>query len=394
VLDLELTSRDAADIDTYREATYIGGVPSIHYLENWFARVRGVSPKWGDHLDVEVIMRENPFYNAFWNMLGNDPVKSADIPCFLAASQIFMIHGRGAYEAWAARHRDNTHLQLVDSNYYSWPSRESAGKILQFLNHHLMGGNSPPPEKVGIQVRLGNRDWYWRKERNWPVPGTKYVKWYLTPEMGLSTAPPSVQTSETKLTYPAKAPVIGKSGVSFESAPFAEDADLAGHFAARLSFSSTAVDADVVVIAWALDESGTAVSYGASSQNPEPIAKGFLRVSHRALDTEKSLPWRPWRSHTPEDVTELQGPEDVVDVDVEMMPAACRVRKGWRLRVDILPSEVQPEIQGYDPTPMRLWYGEASDGNAVDAIHVGGNRLNYILCPFVPLWQNYINCMF
>ncbi|KXJ84896.1 galactose-binding domain-like protein [Microdochium bolleyi] len=383
----------ATDIDSYREAAYIGGVPSTRYLENWFARVRGVSPKWGDHFDVEALMRDNSAYNALWDMLGGNPVESADIPCFLAASQIFMIHGRGAYEAWAVRSRNNTHLQLVDSNYYAWPSRESTGKILQFLNHHLKGEAFLAPEKVGIQVRLGKQDWYWRKEKNWPVPGTQYVKWHLTPELGLSTTPPSEQTSETRLTYPAQAPITGKSGLSFESAPFAEDVDMAGHFAAYLSMSSTAADADVVVLVWALDESGAAVSYGASSPDPEPIAKGFLRVSHRALDMTKSLPWRPWHSHKSEDVVALQGPEDVVNVAVEIMPAACRVRKGWKLRVDILPSETQPDIPGYDPTPMRLWRGETSDGDAVDAIHVGGSKVNYVLFPVVPLQQNYPNCM-
>ncbi|KAH6615397.1 Alpha/Beta hydrolase protein [Boeremia exigua] len=376
------------DIDSYREAAYIGGIPATRYLENWFARVRGVSSKWNDQSNIELAMQANPEYNALWKMLEADPKHSIEIPCFLAASQIFMLHGRAAYEAWMVRRPENTHLQLVDSNYFSWPSREVASKILQFLNHYLKGEHILPPERVGIQMRLGNQAWSWRKERNWPVPGTQYTKWHLT-ESGLSTLPPSAGFAETRFGYQTKATPIRKSGVSFQSPQFMEDVDLAGHFTTVLSVSSTAPDADVVALLWAVDEAGLAVSYGAHSLEPEPIAKGFLRVSHRKLDTEKSTPWRPVHTHTKEDLAHLRGADDVAEIAIEMFPAACRVRKGWALRLDICPSEYQPDIPGYKPAVMRQFYGELFEGDATDGVHVGGDRNNYILCPVVPLSECY-----
>ncbi|KAH7146185.1 Alpha/Beta hydrolase protein [Dactylonectria macrodidyma] len=380
------------DIDSYREAAYIGGVPSTRYLENWFARVRGVSTKWEDQIDVEQMMKDNPTYNSIWAMLDSKPDSSANIPCFIAASQIFMIHGRGAYEAWMVRQPENTHLQLVDCNYYSWASREASAKIIQFLNHYLKSEDCAAPEPVGIQMRLGNQDWYWRKEQNWPVPGTQYKKWHLTTAKELTETPP-VDTAETRFEYPARSPQQGKSGVSFHSAPFEEDVELAGHFVAVLSVCSTAPDADVAVLLWAVDEVGQVVAYGASSSKPEPVAKGFLRVSHRKTDDAKSLPWRPWHTHTAEDLAPLQGIDDVVQIDVEILPAAARIRKGWTLRVDICPSEEQPDIPGYTGPPMRLWYGDVYEGEATDAIQVGGSRANYILCPVVPKMEGYSKCM-
>ncbi|KAF4333247.1 hypothetical protein FBEOM_12946 [Fusarium beomiforme] len=380
------------DIDSYREAAYIGGIPSTRYLQNWFARVRGVSPKWDDQMDVEQMMKNNPTYNAMWAMLDSKPDSSVNIPCFVAASQIFMIHGRGAYEAWMVRQPYNTHLQLVDSNYYSWGSREASAKIIQFLNHHLKSKECAAPEPVGIQMRLGNQDWYWRKEQNWPVPGTQYRKWHLTIAKELSETPP-VNTAETRFEYPSRSPQHGKSGVSFHSAPFQEDVEFAGHFVAVLSVCSTAPDADVAVLLWAVNESGQVVAYGASSSAPEPLAKGFLRLSHRKTDAIKSLPWRPWHTHTAEDLAPLQGIDDVVQVDVEILPAAARIRKGWTLRVDICPSEEQPDIPGYEGPQIRLWYGETCEGETTDAIHVGGSRVNYIQCPVVPKMEGFSKCM-
>ncbi|GFF60052.1 predicted protein, partial [Aspergillus udagawae] len=379
----------ATDVDSYRDAAYIGGVPSTLYLENWFARVRGVSPKWQDHLDVENIMKNNPTFNTIWAMMESKPEASIEIPCFLAASQIFMIHGRGAYEAWMARRPDNTHLQLVDSDYYSWPNREAAGKILEFLNHHLKTEGCFAPEPVGIQMRLGNQKWYWRKEPDWPVPGTEYIKWFLHPDQTLTTTPPALGTTEKRFTYSAHKPSAGNSGVSFYSLPFEEDVEMAGHFAATLCISSTAPDADVVVLAWAIDEHGRAVAYGANSSEPEPLAKGFLRVSHRKTDPERSLPWRPWHTHLQDHLLPLQGPNDVVEITVEIMPAAARIRKGWSLRVDICPSEYQPNLPGYKAPSMRLWYGETHDQDALDTVHVGGSRTNFLMCPVVPRSENY-----
>ncbi|KAG2416094.1 hypothetical protein HFD88_007286 [Aspergillus terreus] len=381
------------DLDSYRDAAYIGGVPATRYLENWFARVRGVSPKWQDHLDVESLMKSNPTYNHLWAMMESKPETTVDIPCFLGASQIFMIHGRGAYEAWMARRPDNTHLQLIDSDYYSWPNREAAGKILEFLNHHLKTEGCFAPERVGIQMRLGNQKWYWRKEANWPVPGTEYIKWHLHPDGTLATTPPASGTPEKRISYPARTASAGDAGFSFQSSPMEEDVEMAGHFAATLCISSTAPDADVVVLVWAIDEHDNAVAYGASHTEPEPLAKGFLRVSHRKTDPERSLPWRPWHTHLESDLMPLQGPEDVVEITVEILPAAARLRKGWSLRVDVCPSEDQPNIPGYEAPSMRLWYGETQSQGVLDTLHVGGGRANFLMCPVVPRSEDYPRCI-
>ncbi|KAJ5761592.1 hypothetical protein N7533_003631 [Penicillium manginii] len=320
------------------------------------------------------------------------PETSAEIPCFLAASQIFMIHGRGAYEAWMVRRPDNTHLQLVDSDYYSWPSQEAAGKVLEFLNHYLKTEACPAPERVGIQMRLGNQRWNWRKEPNWPVPGTEYIKWHFRHEQSLATTPPALGSSDARFSYSAQKRLTGDNGVSFQSLPFEEDVEMAGHLAATLCISSTAPDADVVVLAWAIDEHGRAVAYGANSNEPEPLAKGFLRVSHRKTNPEQSLPWRPWYTHLQNDLMPLQGPGDVVEITVEIMPAA-RVRKGWILRVDICPSENQPNIPEYNGPSMRLWYGETHSQSTLDTLHVGGKRTKFIMCPVVPRSEDYPGCI-
>jgi predicted acyl esterase len=333
-------------------------------------------------------MKSHPFYDALWDMMRSD-VGPVDLPCFTAASQIFMIHGRAAYEAWSCRNPDNTHLQLVDSNYYPLPSREAAGKILQFLGYYLKGTDYSPPERVGLQMRLGHGQWYWRKETDWPVPGTQYTQWHLRSD-GTLAEKAEDNTQGHTFTYAARVSSSSKSGESFRSAPFENDVDLAGHFKAVLSVSASSPDADIVVMLWAEDEQGRVVPYSARG-NLEPLAKGFLRASHRQLDPLRSTPKRPWHTHTEQDHAPLR-PTEIVQLEIEILPAAARICKGWRLRVDICPSEEQPDIPGYLPAKMHEWYGEVdNDDLAINSIHVGEARPNYIVCPVVPLREGYRN---
>lgn len=364
----------------------MGGIPTSLYLSDWYSRVQACSPRWADQFNLIETMKDHPFYDAIWGMTAVD-AGQAKLPCFLAASQIFMIHGRGAYEAWRARSPENTFLQLVDCNYYSWPSREASGKILQFLDHYLKGEYSILPEKVGIQMRLGDGRWYWRKEKSWPVPGIQYKKWYLTAEGTLSTCKTNVP--ERKFEYSTKTPSSSRSGISFYSAAFDEDTEFAGHFSAALNISSSTVDADVVVTLWPIGADGRVIPLGSNGQ-PEPLAKGFLRVSHRRTDPSKTLPERPWHTHEQSDAAPLTPYDEVVQVDIEIYPAAGRIRKSWKLRLDITPSEHQPDIPGYTPPDMRRCWGETHEEGS-NTIHVGGSRENYILCPVVPLRQDYPN---
>lgn len=369
----------------YRDAAFPGGIPTERYISDWFARVQRSSPGKPNAMNLVDVMKANPFYNGLWDMISTK-LLAPDVPCFLAASQIFIIHGRGAHEAWRLRNPENTHLQLVDCNYYSWPSREASRKVLQFLDHHLKGSAYPQLERVGIQVRLGDKAWYWRKEKDWPVPGTQYKRFHL--DHGGSLSEVTSTGPEERLTYSSLAPKSGKSGLSFHSAPFTEDIEFAGYFSAVLSFSSSARDADVVVTLWAVNEEGSIVRYGHKGEH-EPLAKGFLRASHRKLDPSNSLPERPLHTHKEEDIALLH-PEEVVQLDVEIFPAAGRLQRGWKLRVDITPSEDQPEIDGYAPPEMRVWYGEdQTDGK--DTIHIGQGFQNFIQCPVVPVKNGYPN---
>ncbi|KAF2179546.1 hypothetical protein K469DRAFT_730570 [Zopfia rhizophila CBS 207.26] len=258
------------DIDMYRDAAYSGGIPLTRFVSQWRDRVQKVSPKWENHSDLSRMIAAYPFL----------------VP--MAVSQIFIIHGRGA--------------------------------------------DSQDLERVGIQMRMGNRQRYWRTESTWPVPIPQYTQRYLRNNETLSGG--VEKEPERRVAYSTKIPPSGNRS----------DVEFAGHFTATLSISSSTPDADVVVSLWVTDGQGKVVPFGAHGQ-PEPLAKSFLRARYRKLDTP---PERPWHTHRLEDNAPLNV-DEVVVVEVGIFPAAARVQEGWKLRLDITPSEDQPDIPRYNP---------------------------------------------
>ncbi|PVH77432.1 alpha/beta-hydrolase [Cadophora sp. DSE1049] len=370
----------AGDIDRYRDVVFIGGIPLLNYLRQWLAGIRAASPRWNDTGDIVEYHASFPFQDGDVWANAIEDLASIDLPCFMAASQLLFIHCRGSYEAWRELGSKEKHLQIVDANYYGWPSHQVAEKIIQFADRHLKGVEGVKVEPIGLQMRVGNGLWYWRAEGDWVIPGTEYVKWYLQGDGTLSKTLTS--STEKVLSYSAESEPKGPAGTTFVSQPFHEDVELAGHFTATIYVSSSNHDADVVVQLWVMDAADNVVQY-CIDPRPQPMALGVLRASHRKIDPAKSLPWRPWHTHTKEDYAPLSKGE-VVKLEVEIFPATARIREGWKLRVDITPSEEQPSIQDFHPPQVRLWEKDIHDG-ATNSVHVGGDYVSFVTLPVVPM---------
>jgi len=68
-----------------------------------------------------------------------------------------------------------------------------------------------------------------------------------------------------------------------------------------------------------------------------PGRAGWLRASHRKLDLEHSLPYRPWHTH---DESSAQ-PGEPVELDIEIWPTCIVVPAGYR----IAPQHPRPRLR-------------------------------------------------
>ncbi|WP_329550841.1 CocE/NonD family hydrolase C-terminal non-catalytic domain-containing protein [Streptomyces sp. NBC_00696] len=102
--------------------------------------------------------------------------------------------------------------------------------------------------------------------------------------------------------------------------------------AARLVVASSTTDADLSPTVRVLDPEGRDIRVVSALDPAGVVAHGWLRASHRALDTERTLPYRPWHPH---DRLDPLTPGAAVPLDIEIWPTSVVVPAGPRLAVTV-----------------------------------------------------------
>jgi predicted acyl esterase len=106
-----------------------------------------------------------------------------------------------------------------------------------------------------------------------------------------------------------------------------------------------------------------------------PVALGWLRVSHRELDENRSRPEQPWHAHRRE---QLLKPGEIVSVDIEIWPSGTRFQAGEQLRLIVQGSD----IQQYPPNVVAMAHAMTRN-RGTHLVHTGGHYDSRLLIPIV-----------
>ncbi|MBV9662189.1 MAG: CocE/NonD family hydrolase [Acidimicrobiales bacterium] len=379
----------ASDADAYRDLSYPGGIFNEAYRRGWFDGLVGEGRCGGAAVDLVGGMQAHAFDEpAYYGPSGTGPL-SADfsrvtVPVLTAVSQTASLHGRAGFEAFRELPSKHKQLLVVDATYFPFLFRDCLEDEQVFFDRFLKGVEpQQPPAPVRMIMRTGGGAFEWREEPTWPVPGTCYETWFLDATRGALAreAPQSSQRSSYSADADADATDLPASA-SFLSAPLDADVELAGHFGATLWVSASAHDMDVFVALRVVDADGAEVRYERARTSQAPVTWGCLKVSQRATDRARSCPERPWHTHRAEDRQPLT-PDEVVEIEVEMLAATARVRAGHRLRVDVTPIEGPGARLDASGRPTRRAYDPAYHVGVSNHIHTGPLHLSSIRLPVV-----------
>lgn len=126
-----------------------------------------------------------------------------------------------------------------------------------------------------------------------------------------------------------------------------------------------------------------------------PVANGWLRASHRALDPKLSKPWRPYHPH---DKVEPLTPGEVYGCDVEIVSSCLVVPKGWKLALSVRGKDYEYTGQ-LSEFAKSFHYGTRGTGGMTHndpdnrpkevfhnrvTLHSGGGRDTHLLLPIIP----------
>jgi predicted acyl esterase len=393
--------------DLYRDALFHGGLLN-QFMTNWFVT----------HLSHHLLgraYRGNPDTfqtNVLWNWLRHSLDDGAftgaqaqwekiTLPMLSAGNWSGMgLHLRGNTEAFMRAASKHKKLRIhAGTHVHPFYTEDGRAEQLRFFDYWLKGINNGVMEEppVRLAIRQGGGAIKWRSEREWPLARTQWTKFYLdlgAPEAGqpsnsgrLAAEAPAAAGSRTYFasgaskagsssassTFLASGAMQAGMGISLETAPLAHDTEVTGPVAAKLWVSSSTEDMDLFLTIRNIDADGNDVWEVGQQGQQVCVAKGWLRVSHRELDPERSLPYRPYHKHQRR--LHLQ-PGEVVEVDVEIWPTSMVFRRGHRIRLDIQPRD------GAGSLHYTHYHADYNTGS--NTIYAGGERASYLLLPVIP----------
>src|SRR6266702_1410742 len=315
-----------------------------------------------------------------------------DVPVLSAANWGGQgLHPRGNFEGFVNSGSRNKWLEVHGIEHWThYYTDYGIGIKKRFFDYFLKGednGWNLEP-KVRLQVRHPGERFEERFEEDWPIPRTQWTRFHINP------ANHSLGAARTEETASVSFDALG-DGVTFVTPPLDEPTEITGPIAAKLHVSSTTKDADLFLVVRVFSADFSEITFIGALDPHTPVAQGWLRASHRKLDTEKTLPYRPYHSH---DEIQPLTPGEVYELDIEVWPTSVVVPKGARIALSVRGrdyvypggsggrlSNMKNELTGCGPflhddprdRPVELFGGRTT-------LHFGHDRENYILLPIIP----------
>jgi predicted acyl esterase len=188
---------------------------------------------------------------------------------------------------------------------------------------------------VLLNVRHVDGSFTARAEKEWPLARTRWTALHLD---AAGTVLVSAADQAAQVSFDARG-----EGVTFLAEPFHEETEITGPSSLTLFAASSTDDADLFVVLRLFDPAGHEVTFQGAIDPHTPLGQGWLRLSHRALDQARSLPYRPYHAHR--EAQEIR-PGLVYEADIEILPTCIVAPEGYRLGVTVQGHDYEHEGSG------------------------------------------------
>ncbi|RIL26972.1 CocE/NonD family hydrolase [Staphylococcus equorum] len=364
--------------DMYREIAFHGGIPDTGFYRFWYD---GIVARWPNTNieDLKAVQQNHPLFDDYWK--GKQATLSAiQVPMFVCASWSTQgLHNRGTFEGFKQSSSKDKWLKIHGrKEWETYYARESLEQQKDFFDYYLKGVKNDWQDTptVSYEVRDKFYQGQTKSASNYPLPNTEATPLYLDGQnMTLST---SKIKDVTKVSYNSEAE--DNDEVRF-SKTFEKDTELTGNMNLKLWISAdNADDMDLFAGIKKVNRQGGEVNFPDFNHIEHgQVATGWLRVSHRELDNAKSTPLQPWHSHESE--RKLNG-DEIVPVEIEILPSGTLFKKGESIQVVVKASEV---VKGNSTPGLKTRYEHDETVNqGTHNIYTGGDYDSHLLVPVIP----------
>ena len=304
--------------DIYRDAIYHGGIEEKGFIRGWYGKVSKAKRAGSSPEDFIKEVQENILYNDFY-MRRTPDLSKINVPAFIVSSwSDHGLHSRGTIEGYKGISSEDKWLYIHGIKKWEFfYSEKGISEQKRFLDYYLKGLNTGMKDVP--RVRYAVREKYYVEDyqdaEDYPLKNIDRVKLYLDNEAKSLTGEKVKKTSKrtsskkTKFTY-----------------TFTEDTTLVGGMTLKTYVAtSKSDDADLFVGIEKLDESGKKVMFQGNDTSKGHVASGWLRVSQRKVDWDKSTDERIYLTH---DEVQKVVPGEISEVYVEILPSGTKFKAG------------------------------------------------------------------
>ena len=300
------------------------------------------------------------------------------------------LHLRGNTEGFDRAASDDKWLEMHGLEHWT-EFYTDYGVNLQkrFFDHYLKGLENDWGQQPKVQLQIRHIDGFKeRHENEWPIERTQWTKMFLDAENNLNHQ--HSVSSTPSLSFEA----MGE-GIDFKSQAFDQETEITGPLALKLFVSSSTPDVDLFVVMRLFSDADKEVVFQGAVDPYTPIAQGWLRASHRKLDTDLSKPWRPFHSH---DQKQLLSPDEIVELDIEIWPTSIVIPENYYLVLTVrgkdyeyplaetqILSNFKNQLTGCGPFLHNDPFDRNENLESTTTLHFSPDSPSYLLLPIIPL---------
>jgi hypothetical protein len=319
--------------------------------------------------------------------------KEIKVPAYTGAgwyAYTYKLHLQGC-QHWYEGIRSPKKLMLAGIAHLERPFHSLHGEILRWYDYWLKGIDTgildEPPVKYWI---MGANKW--RYAEDWPLPETRWTKLYLHSWERLreqSFTPSSRDAYKEPDAFVQMPPTQTRSiqKLRYMTDPLPEDTLIAGPSALYLYASIDQEDTNWIIV---LKDVGPDVSVRTAREGetmlptnlPErELTRGWLKASHRAIDPERTKPWRPWHPMTKEAQKPVV-PGEINEYAIEILSTANLFEKGHRICLEITSMDMPTGTAGFTNVEY-IPYHVCSSKTTLHKIYHNEKYPSYLLLPVI-----------
>ncbi|MDG6998220.1 MAG: CocE/NonD family hydrolase [Nitrososphaerota archaeon] len=266
----------------------------------------------------------HPNDDAYWHQRQVDYTR-VNVPCYLGGDWgIYGLHLPGAFRSWENINAPKK-MTVGPPVNLDRPVYQMQYESLRWFDYWLKnvdnGVMNEPPIKLYV---MGSNTW---KEANeWPLPETKWTPFYLHENQLLSEH--EFWPNEPHDTFEDSP--WGRGSVSYYSPPMVEKTEVVGPIVLNVFGSTT--DNEILWFASLRD---------VDAEGHEAIlTRGWLRGSHREIDSRLSKPWYP---HHPHRNSVPLVPNYIYEFSLSLIPTANLFKEGHKIALKISSTDDPPK---------------------------------------------------